>query len=92
MLKTTAKKLADLALRSVSSHREQVDAIWEGVNKVERHSRRSNIRIIGVKESDEENVEKIVQEIFSTKFARNDIEVERAHRDRRKKEQTEYQR
>ena len=74
----------DNAWDSIFGHREQVDSIWEGVNKVERHSRRSNIRIIGVKESDEENVEKIVQEIFSTKFARNDIEVERAHRDGRK--------
>lgn len=53
------------------------------IQNLERHSRRNNLRIIGVPEVDGENVENTVNQIFA-KFGREDIEIERAHRDGRR--------
>jgi hypothetical protein len=51
------------------------------VNKVERFTRRNNIRIVGYPESDGEKVKAIVDDIFTSKFGMENVEIERAHRD-----------
>jgi archaellum component FlaC len=82
-----SKKVEDLNTQlnntwdSIFTHRKHVSDLWDGVNKVERHTRRNNIRIIGVPENDGENVTSIVDDIFVSKFDVDDIEIERAHRD-----------
>ena len=53
----------------------------EEVNKVERFSCRNNLRLIGVPESEDENVKAIVTDILTSKFKMENVEVERAHRD-----------
>ena len=56
------------------------------MNKIGRQSRRNDIRFIAVSESAGENTEEIVGNIFKTKFDRQDIEIERAHRDGKRKQ------
>ena len=71
---------------SINTTQNHVAEIWDGMNKMERQSRRNNIRFIGVSESAGENIEEIVDNIFKTKFDRQDIEIERAHRDGKRKQ------
>ena len=70
---------------SINTSQNHVAEIWDGMNKVERQSRRNNIRFNGVPESAGGNIEQIAGNIFKTKFGRQDIEIERAHRDRKRK-------
>ena len=70
---------------TLKTYRDYVSDLWGGINKLERQSRRSNILIIGIKEMPGENVEEIVTHILQNKFSREDIEIERAHRDGKKR-------
>ncbi len=73
------------AWRNVHEHTKQLQGVWEEVNKVERHTRRNNIRLIGVPETVGENVKEIVTDILVTCFGMDQsTEIERAHRDGKK--------
>ncbi|KAJ8034296.1 hypothetical protein HOLleu_21073 [Holothuria leucospilota] len=52
------------------------------LNKQERHSRRSNVRIVGYKTTENEDCMKIAKEVFQ-KVGVPDCKIERAHRDGR---------
>ena len=52
------------------------------INKMERHSRRSNLRIVGYKTMEGEDCLKIAQDVFA-KVGVADCQLERAHRDGR---------
>ena len=69
------------AWENINVQREQLAEFWEEVNKAERFSRRNNLRLIGVPESEDENVKAIVTDILTSKFKMENVEVERAHRD-----------
>ena len=67
------KKLLDNALQEVEKLRE-----WN--NKLERFSRRNNMRLIGVEEKADEDAEKLVKDILKDKFNMTNAVIERAHR------------
>ena len=63
------------------ANRQHIANLWREINRLERQTRRNNIRIIGVPESDGENVMEIVEGIISEIGLEDNVEVERAHRD-----------
>ena len=63
------------------SNAGKIKELQDHINKLERHSRRSNIRIIGYPEKKGEDAFQIVETILKEQFERDDIEIERAHRD-----------
>ena len=83
-MKKESEKLhvkVDNAWDNINVQRNQLADLWEEVNKAERFSRRNNIRLIGVPESEGENVNAIVTDILTSKLKMENVEVERAHRD-----------
>lgn len=66
---------------SIRLNKGYIEELYDNVNKLERQSRRNNIRLGGYPEQRGENVHEIVESIFQEKFEREDIEIERAHRD-----------
>ncbi len=48
-------------------------------NKLQCFSRRSNLRLVGIKEDRDENVEICVKSILKGKFQMKDVIIERAH-------------
>lgn len=66
-------------------NKQHVDDLCQDVNRLERHSRRNNVRIVGYQEKSGENIEQIVEEILQDKFNRTDVCIERAHRDGRRR-------
>ncbi len=70
---TDMKKLLDSA-------RGEIDKLREWNNKLERFSRRNNLRLVGIEEKREEDVYKIVTDVLKDKFSMTDVEIERAHR------------
>ncbi|XP_078701289.1 uncharacterized protein LOC144927618 [Branchiostoma floridae x Branchiostoma belcheri] len=65
----------------VKSATEEIADLQRKCNKLERFSRRNNIRIIGRKVERGENCLITVQKILREKFGRTDIKIERAHPD-----------
>ncbi len=65
----------------INQTRNYVSRLFNEVNKVERYTRKNNLRIVGLAETEGENVKIMVREMFFTKFSLEDIEIERAHRD-----------
>ncbi len=72
----------DNAFDNITRQDKLVQKLFDEVNKSERFSRRNNLRIVGLPESEGENVIEIVKDILITKFGfdQNYIEIERAHR------------
>jgi len=65
----------------VQSATEGIEELQRKCNKLERFSRRNNIRIIGRKVEKGENCLITVRKILHEKFGRTDIKIERAHPD-----------
>ncbi|PIK58953.1 hypothetical protein BSL78_04120 [Apostichopus japonicus] len=56
----------------------------ECINNLERHSRRNNFRVVGIKRTENENCSTILQEKVLSKFPNgHEIRIERCHRDGR---------
>ena len=74
---TDLEKLAEKVLQTqdaLSQHAEQL-------NKLERFSRRNNIRIIGMPQEKNEDCLALTKKMLETKFDLHDVKLERAHRD-----------
>ena len=66
------------------AHRKYIQRLTDDINKVERYTRKNNLRIVGLPEKEGENsldIRMIVTDIFSTKFGMEYVEIERVHRD-----------
>lgn len=59
---------------------QQVDLLQETNNKLERFSRKNNLRLIGVAENKHEDCIAVVSQMLIDKFGMQGIEIERAHR------------
>ena len=60
---------------------KHIGELYNEINKLERFTRRNNIRIIGYPESDHENVLEIVDRVLLDFGFKEKVQVERAHRD-----------
>ncbi len=58
----------------------EIDRLRECNNKLERFSRRNNLRLVGIPEKSDEDVEKLLSDILRDKFSMPDVVIERAHR------------
>ena len=79
-LKTNVKIHTD----NLEAQRNLIQGVSDHANRVERATRRNNIRIIGFPEADGENIISEVTHIFSKFGFDHDVEIERAHRDGRR--------
>ena len=70
--------VSDIGSRS-RHNTTMIDDLCQDINKLERHSRRNNIRIIGYNEEPGENIMEIVNDIIRDIFGLHDVCVERAH-------------
>lgn len=75
-------KLSNAFQRTFENNKHVAELFTE-VNRLERQTRRNNIRIIGCPEKDHENVMEIVDNILTQFKFEKKVEVERAHRDGR---------
>ena len=65
----------------VANHETILTRMAEADNKLERMSRRNNIRIVGMKEKTAEKPMELVNKLLQEKFGMEGVEIERAHRD-----------
>ena len=82
-VKKTEKQVSEIE-RLLAKHDLQLNKMAEAENKLERFSRRNNLRIVGLKEKSGEKPLELVSKILSEKFDMNDPQLERAHRDGKK--------
>ena len=76
-LKTYCSNNSDQSVQN----RKIISDISDHVNRVERATRRNNIRIIGYPETDHEDIKEIIRGVFSKFDFTTEVEIERAHRD-----------
>lgn len=76
-LKTHCNNNSDMG----AQNRKMIGDVSDHVNRVERATRRNNIRIIGYPETDNEDVKEITRVVFSKFDFASEVEIERAHRD-----------
>ena len=67
--------------KMIKKHDATLAKMAAAENKLERFSRRNNIRVVGLKEKTGEKPEEVVKKLFSEKFNMEHCNVERAHRD-----------
>ena len=60
--------------------------IQENVNKLERFSRRNNLRLVGCKEDAGDDPDRILQNVLKNKFDMKDVSIETVHRTGKKSE------
>ena len=76
-LKTYCNNNSDTGVQN----RQMISDVSDHVNRVERATRRNNIRIIGYPETDYEDIKEITRGVFSKFDFATEVEIERAHRD-----------
>ena len=67
--------------KPVAQAEEQLEKHAEKLNKLERFSRRNNVRIIGLPQDKNEDCIALTTNILEDKFGMHDVKLERAHRD-----------
>lgn len=67
--------------KMIKKHDATLVKMADAENKLERFSRRNNIRVVGLKEKTGEKPEEVVKKLFRDKFNMEHCKVERAHRD-----------
>ena len=80
---TTQKKVHEME-RTLAKHDELLEKMAAAENKLERFSRKNNIRIVGMKEKTGEKPLELVAKMLSERFDLVDPQLERAHRDGKK--------
>ena len=73
------QKRVEKVEQAVANHETILTRMTEADNKLERMSRRNNIRIVGLKEKTEEKPMELVSKLLQEKFGM-EVEIERAHR------------
>ncbi|KAJ8032380.1 LINE-1 retrotransposable element ORF1 protein [Holothuria leucospilota] len=73
----------DTLVKELEEHKKLGELHSQDLNKLERFSRRNNIRLIGIPETDQENCDTTVSEVLR-KIGLEDCKLERAHRDGRR--------
>ena len=74
-----AKKNEDMA-SEMNCLKEHSDSVSEQLNKLERFSRRNNLRLVGMEEVVDENALTLVKSFIFDHFGMESVEIERAHR------------
>ena len=79
------KSVSDLE-RKVTGLESTVVSQTLKLNQMERINRKNNLRIVGIPEETGENLLQVTKTIFQKIFEMSDVEVERAHRDGKSRE------
>ncbi|KAJ8034125.1 hypothetical protein HOLleu_20839 [Holothuria leucospilota] len=79
-LRTYVLKISVIPEKEIEEHKKLGESHSQDLNKLERFSRRNNIRLIGIPEADQENCDTIVSEVLR-KIELEDCKLERTHRD-----------
>ena len=82
-LEIKVKELDGLAARMIHAEKIMADHAQQ-LNKLERFSRRNNLRVIGIPQQKGEDCLALAKTLLGDKFNMADVKLERAHRDRPK--------